>query len=97
MPNITLAMDEKLLKAARSFAKSEGTTLNALVRKLVTEAIGQKQRREEARLRLIELMENSTGRLPKNYKFDREKLYESPSLSRHKRARLRGNRKSGLS
>jgi hypothetical protein len=94
MPNITLAMDERLILAARKFAKSEGTTLNALVRTLVTRAIDEQQRREESRKRLIKLMDNSNAVLPKGYKFNREALYESPSLSRHKRSDLRGSRKN---
>jgi hypothetical protein len=94
MPNITLAMDERLLKAARSYVKTEGTTLNALVRTLVANAVEEKQRREDSRKRLLELMEKSTARLPKGYKFNREVLYESPSLSRHKHPDLRRRRKS---
>jgi hypothetical protein len=93
MTNITLAMDEKLVKKARAFAKSEGTTLNALVRNLVSNAIAERQRREESRQRLLEMMDTSTARLPKDYKFNREELYESPRLSGHKRADLRSGSK----
>jgi hypothetical protein len=93
MPNITLAMDEELLKSARSFARSEGTTLNALVRKLVAEAIEQKQRREEARLKLIELMRTSTARLPPNFKINRDEMYGSPAFSRHEHPSVRRRRK----
>jgi hypothetical protein len=94
MPNVTLAMDEEFLASARAFAKSEGTTLNALMRKLVADAIDQKVRREEARRSLLDMMERSTARLPKGYKFNREELYESPSLSGHERPRLRRRRKA---
>ena len=93
MTNITLAVDEKLLKSARAYAKANGMTLNGVVRQKLTELVEQEERIEVARLKLIELMENSTGRMPKGWKFDREKLYESPSLSRHKRVDLRSNRK----
>jgi len=95
MANITLAIDENILKSARSFAKRNGTTLNALVRRHLEGVIEQEKRIEEARLGLKELIENSTGRLPKGYKFDREKLYESPTLSGHKRVGLRSRRKAG--
>jgi hypothetical protein len=87
-------MDEKLLASARAFAKSEGTSLNALVRKLVTDAIEQKTRREEARRSLLDMMDRSTARLPKGYKFNREELYESPSLPEHERPRVRRRRKA---
>ncbi len=95
MANITLAVDEKILRSARAYAKANGMTLNGLVRQHLIALLDQDKRREEARLKLIELMENSTGQMPKDWKFDREKLYESPTLSRHKRADLRSNRKSG--
>jgi hypothetical protein len=94
MTNITLAIDEKILKSARLFAKRNGTTLNALVRKQLTTIIDQEKRMEEARAGLLALMESSTGRLEKNYKFNREELYESPTLSGHKHPRLRRSRKS---
>jgi hypothetical protein len=90
MPNVTLAMDEELLKSARDFAKSQGTTLNGMIRKLVQDAVDGRARREESRLRLIKLMDESTARLPPDYRFNREELYESPSLSRFERSRLRG-------
>jgi antitoxin component of RelBE/YafQ-DinJ toxin-antitoxin module len=95
MPNITLAIDDSTLKSARAYAKRNGTTLNALVRMQLTTILEQEQRMEEARAGLLELIENSTGRLPKGYKFDREKLYESPALSGHKRAGVRSGRKAG--
>ncbi len=95
MTNITLAIDDNVLKSARSYAKRNGTTLNALVRMQLTNIIEQEKRIEEARAGLLELIENSTGRLPKGYKFDREKLYESPTLSGHKRVGVRSSRKTG--
>ena len=95
MTNITLAIDDETLEAARAFAKARGTTLNALVRQQLAEAIAQDARMEEARRGLIALMEGSTGRLGKNHKFNREELYDSPALSGHKRAGVRGGRKSG--
>lgn len=93
MGNITLAVDDKILKAARGIAKANGTTLNAMVRQHLIKLLDQDRRQEGARLKLIELMENSTGRMPKDWKFDRQKLYESPTLSRHKRAHLRSDGK----
>jgi hypothetical protein len=95
MPNITMAIDEDLLRNIRAYAKRNGTTVNAIVRLRLAELVGQEERMEEARRGLIELMDNSTGRLPKGYKFNREALYESPTLSGHKRAGLRSRRKTG--
>jgi hypothetical protein len=95
MTNITLAIGDKLLKQVRSYAKRNGTTLNGLVRQNLSELVSREERQADALAGLKVLMENSTGRLPKNYKFDREKLYESPALSRHKRAGLRSGGKAG--
>ena len=35
MPNITLAIDEKLLKDGREYAKKNGVSFNSLVRSLI--------------------------------------------------------------
>jgi hypothetical protein len=95
MTNITLAIDDKLLKSVRAFAKAKGTTLNALVRSELSQLIEQDQRQEEARQGLLALIENSTARMGPNFKFNREELYESPMLSRHKHPDLRRSRKKG--
>ena len=39
MPNVTLSMDEKLLEQSRKYAKSHGTSLNGLIRKLLTRTV----------------------------------------------------------
>jgi hypothetical protein len=93
--NITLAIDDKLLKSVRAFAKARGTTLNALVRSELSQLIEQDQRQEEARQGLLALIENSTARMGPNFKFNREELYESPMLSGHKHPDLRRSRKKG--
>jgi hypothetical protein len=95
MTNITLAIDDELLKSVRAFAKARGTTLNALVRSELLQLIEQDQRQEEARQGLLALIENSTARMGPNFKFNREELYESPMLSGHKHPDLRGRRKKG--
>ena len=94
MPNVTLVMDDELLALARGFAKSEGTTLNALIRKLVADAIEQKAQREIARARLLDHMETSTAKIPKGYKFNRAELYESESIPGHKHTGVRSRRKA---
>jgi hypothetical protein len=95
MTNITLAIDDKLLKSVRAFAKAKGTTLNALVRSELSQLIEQDQRQEEARQGLLALIENSKARMGPNFKFNREELYESPMLSGHKHPDLRRSRKKG--
>ena len=39
MRNITLALDDGLLEAAREFAQKNGTTVNALVRRLLEQSV----------------------------------------------------------
>lgn len=93
MPNVTMAIDVDLLEAARKYAKDNGTTLNALVRRQLIQLIETQARREEARRALIELMKTSEARLPKGYKLDRDEMYGGPILPRHKHLDLRGGRK----
>jgi hypothetical protein len=95
MPNITMAIDEKLLKSVRVFAKRRGTTVNALVREELTQLIQRDERQEEARLGLLKLIEESSAQMGPNFKFDREEMYESPMLSGHKHFDLRRRRKKG--
>jgi hypothetical protein len=95
MPNITLAIDEKLLKSVRTFAKRRGTTVNSLVREELEQLMQRDERQEEARLGLLKLIEESTARMGPNFKFDREEMYESPMLSGHKHPDLRSRRKKG--
>jgi hypothetical protein len=80
MPNITLAIEEKTLKAARAHAKTEGMTLNGMIRKFLVNEIEGKKRIEESRKGLLKLMDESSARVPKGYKFDREELYDSPEI-----------------
>lgn len=39
MPNVTLSIDEKLLKSGREYARKHNTSLNALIRNLLRRTI----------------------------------------------------------
>jgi hypothetical protein len=95
MKNITLAVDEKVLEAARTYATSRGTTLNALVREHLAQLIDEDRRIAEARRGLLELMDNSTGRLGPDFKWNRDEIYADRLLPRHERSRVRSGRKGG--
>jgi hypothetical protein len=41
MKNITLALDEKTIKAGREYARTHNLTLNSLVRRLLQQAVSQ--------------------------------------------------------
>src|SRR3990170_316152 len=90
MKNITLAMDERVLREARLYAAKHDTTVNALVREYLTQLAAQEDRAAEARRRLGELSETSEGRLGPNWKWNREDAYEGRLLPRHEHSDLRG-------
>ena len=39
MPNITISLDEKLLKSGRRYAEKHQTSMNALIRKLLEQTV----------------------------------------------------------
>lgn len=96
MRNVTLAIDEALLERARALAERRQTTLNAMVRSLLTEAVEQESRVAAAKEGLRRLMDKSVGTLSPDFKWNREEIYaerEDRLLSRHERADLRGGGK----
>ena len=95
MKNITLAVDEKVLEAARAYAVSRGTTLNALVREHLATLVNEDKRIAEARRGLLELMDKSTARMGPGYKWNREELYADRVFPRHERPRVRRSNKKG--
>lgn len=93
MKNITLAIDEALLEQARSLAEKRKTSLNAMIRSLLAAEVEQEDRIAWAKRGLKELMDKSTGRLPPDFKWDRDEIYaerEDRMLSRLQRPPLRG-------
>jgi predicted transcriptional regulator len=92
MKNITLSVDEKVLKRARAYAAKRGTTVNALVREHLAQIIREEEQWAEAKRGLKELMENPTGRLGPDYKWNREEIYAERLLPRHENSDLRRGR-----
>jgi hypothetical protein len=90
MKNITLAIDEKVLREIRRYAAEHDTTVNALVRDYLTGLVDFENRATAARRRLGELSEKSTGRLGPNWKWNREDVYEDRLFPRHEHSDLRG-------
>ncbi len=93
MKNVTLAIDETLLEQARSLAEKRKTSLNAMIRSLLAAEVEQEDRIAWAKAGMKRLMEQSTGRLPEDYKWNRDEIYaerEDRMLSRHERPDLRG-------
>jgi hypothetical protein len=44
MKNITLALDEKMIRAGREYARKHNMTLNSLIRKLLQQTVSQGSR-----------------------------------------------------
>lgn len=95
MKNLTLAIDDHVVDEVRKIAARRRTTVNALVRDDLTLIAAEEGRIAEARKGLLELMENSTGRLGPDYQWNREELYEERMFPRHQRSDLRGPGKTG--
>lgn len=74
--NITLAVDEDVLRKARVVAAQRGTSVNALVRDYLVELASRDERAELARRRLLELAEESTAEMGPDYKWNRAALYD---------------------
>ena len=64
--NITLSVEESVLKEVRRIAVEQDTTVNGLVRRYLHEIAGQEKRRAKARrdlLRLLPKMRAKVGRI----------------------------------
>ncbi len=53
MANLTLAIEEELLRKARKLAIDRDTTVNQMVRQFLTESVKSASRRQAARQRLM--------------------------------------------
>ncbi|MCX6866015.1 MAG: DUF6364 family protein [Verrucomicrobia bacterium] len=71
MANLTLSIDKELLKRGRSYAQARGTSLNALVRNLLNDAISSPDAAVDA---MVERLRQSSGD-SKGIKISRAELY----------------------
>lgn len=62
MKNITLSVDERVLRAARRYAAEHDSSVNALVRDYLEQIAARADRAATARARLRELSEKSEAR-----------------------------------
>ena len=95
MKNITLAIDETVLQDARAFAETQGTTVNGLVRDYLTRLVEEERRLEGSKRKLRELIDNSTGRIGPDYRWNRDEIYEERLLPRYEHPDLRRDGKTG--
>lgn len=71
MPNITLSIPEDLLKNGRRYAQTRGTSLNALVRELLSEKVSNPADSVDS---MLSRLRDSTGD-SKGIKIKREELH----------------------
>lgn len=72
MPNVTISLDENLLKAGRAYAERHNTSLNALIRTMLERTVTQQS---EAWLdELMELLDTHAGR-SRGKRWSRKELY----------------------
>ncbi len=70
MPNITLSMPDDLLKKGRLYAQARGTSLNALVRSLLTDTVSEPSDSIDGIMARLEQSPGNSG----GWKFNREEL-----------------------
>ena len=75
MKNLTLSVDEQVLKAVRQYAAKQETSVNGLVRGFLAGIADREARAEEVRRRMKELSESSSARIGERA-WARDELHE---------------------
>lgn len=75
MKNLTLAIDEDVLLAARKLALERNTTVNQMVRDFLTGLANQSDRRQAARERILRFMKEKRVEVG-DVSWSRDELYE---------------------
>jgi hypothetical protein len=89
MKNITLSVDDKVLQQVRIYAAKQKTTVNRLVREHLEQLAQSEEKVGSARDRLLKLIDESPGRMGKDWKWNREDAYKGRVLPGHKHPPLR--------
>lgn len=76
MENVTLAIDDGLLRKARALAAQRGETLDAMIRVLLAREVAQADRIAQAKAGMRELMETAPLHLGPDFKFDRRDTHD---------------------
>jgi hypothetical protein len=89
MKNITLSVEEEVLERARVYAAKHRTTVNRLVREHLQQLARREDRIEKAREELLQMIDESPGRLGPDWEWNREDAYEGRVFPGHERPPLR--------
>jgi hypothetical protein len=93
MKNITLSVEEEVLDKVRIAAAKRRTSVNGLVREYLEQVARSEAQAGSARERLLQLIDESPGRLGPNWKWNREDAYQGRVLPGHEHPVVRGTRK----
>ena len=74
--NVTLSIDENLLRRARGVAESMGKSVNQLIRDYLEEITSESSVEEE--IAEFERLSLSGGGRSRGWKFDRDEIHERP-------------------
>lgn len=75
MKNVTIALDDSLLREARRIAADRSTSLNAMIREFLEELSQRESRAVKARRHIVELCRESQARVgPRTW--SRDELHE---------------------
>ena len=75
MKNVTIALDESLVREVRRIAADRSTTLNAMIREFLEELARRESHALEARRRIVELCRNTNAEVgPRTW--TRDELHE---------------------
>jgi metal-responsive CopG/Arc/MetJ family transcriptional regulator len=75
MKNVTIALDESLLREARRIAADRSTTLNAMIREFLEELARRESHALEARRRIVELCRETKAEVGSRT-WSRDELHE---------------------
>jgi hypothetical protein len=75
MKNVTIALDEKLLRDSRRIAAERSTSLNAMIREYLRRLTERESHVTQARRRIVELCRESTAKIGAK-RWTRDELHE---------------------
>ncbi len=75
MKNVTIALDESLLREVRRIAADQSTTLNAMIREFLQQMADRESQAMQARQRIVELCRESKAEVGSRT-WTREELHE---------------------
>jgi Family of unknown function (DUF6364) len=73
MPNVTISLDDKLVRAGRQYAKKQNTSMNALIRRLLEQSVQSNS--EDWLTECFYLMDRANGN-SKGKRWHRGELYD---------------------